>query len=339
MTRPTINTDGWSQSEIDQHLPIFEKMLDELEARGPVSVDIPGDSAGFLLIQDADNVHQLYTLAAQGHIDLPTYAAAQLYHGANPSPEQLDAILELQPLGLELHGCSDAAIERLAGSAATSLTVYALTVPEQIAWCTSPDRIMSENLIVEEDDDGEEDAGEEEAPASFAFDDASIGTALTDASLKPLSTLTSLQDLAVIGTDFTDAALAEVTVSDQLISLTLHSFTATFSDPSNLVGPECKHLSLFGATMSAASLAAWPVMPGLRAVTLRDIDPSDIDGAKLARALPGLRELSIYDDQGVAVPSRDMLRLHAALPGVEINESTLSPKAIERMAAKQGITL
>ena len=144
----------------------------------------------------------------------------------------------------------------------------------------------------------------------------SLGRAkVTDAGLKELTGLKSLQSLNLVGAKVTDAGLKELAGLKSLQSLDLGGTKVTDAGLKELAGiKSLQSLNLYNTRVTDAGLKE---LAGLKSLQSLDLDSTRVTDAGL-KELAGLKSLQALSLSGTQVTDAGVAELRKALPGCQI---------------------
>lgn len=160
------------------------------------------------------------------------------------------------------------------------------------------------------------------------------GSQISDEAFAELAHATGLRGLSVTGTLATDAtigavarALPQLTYFDVTGPVLTGSFCAELGDMHSLEG-----LGISGESVTGSALSSMATLESVEGIDIggpHSLDGLDIDA--FLGALPNLTGAG-WSDGTKPFEMTDLLPLHAARPGLMLNDTTLSAKAIARLA-------
>lgn len=162
------------------------------------------------------------------------------------------------------------------------------------------------------------------------------GANITDAGLANLAGLTKLESLGLKATGITDQGLRHLRDLESLEYLNLSVTGVNGSGLQFLEMPSLHRIELDRVRLSEAGVAALMSMASLEEISLIGNRLTDRDVAALAK-LPSLKTLDLSDNFALTDKAVDSLLKFPALKSVLLNGTLLSPKAIERLRAKEGL--
>lgn len=346
--RPTYTDDqlrewGLEEEFFAEAREELESELRECEERGPVRFSFGSGSYGAIQISDLESGLGR-GVAATGDIDLPFYTLYMYWDPTHPPVE----ILRENPIHAiqytEVIGGSDEHLRALAENPRLkAISMQGLVTEEDVERAREANEADIEVIRTElanavaAGEVTQEEADAQEMPKSEL---TAGGSLLTDEGLRALTGHERLEEVSLRGGEFTDTALAEVLSSlPNLNNLRISSPGVTGEFLNALEGRTLELISLKGPDLTGAGLSSLPAFPGTQALDL--VGPNVLDGldiAALRAAFPDVASLNLGGDD-VGIEDDRMLEVYARFPGVEINNLSMSRKAIEKVAAKRGLTL
>lgn len=314
-----IPGEEWEHARAE-HLEFCE----HLEARGPIHLDFGGAVVTAMITgSDIATDDLVFISPLTGTIDISTYRAVQGFEGFHVDPEAIAS----QPIGalgaLEFRGASDELIAAIANFTDTvQLSIDAVfdqaAYDEMRGFWADPEHNAEMTPLPDYVQPG--------------------GSVVTDRHIRDLKALSGLVTFSLYDSEVTDAAYLDLLPAlPHLIMFSIGSTSFTGAGLAAFASAKVETINVDSDALSGAAVSALPELPSVLELRLCGRGIFDgLDIADLNRIFPNLQMLQIGRPE---VFAEEDLRLRMTFPDVEINGAKLSRKAIEKLAAKQGIAL
>ena len=347
--RPTITDEMLSEQGVPQEMwaqaqEEFEQECRALEELGPATFELGEEDHGVISSSDLSTLTSS-AIQATGRVDVPTYTSLHHLELHRPSAELIRANPMHRIDHVDVVGADDEVLAALAANPRMrSVSVHGRVTEADVERATQEAQEM--NVMIEEDLASMVEAGDLTQDEADQQPRVTVrhqlgGGPVSDDGLRTLAGHPALTDLSITGSEISDEALGEVLGSlPRLVVLRIGSDRVTGAFGRALPAESLLVLGVRSEALDSAQVAAWPVLPQVSHLTLDGPDIVDtIDVAALAASFPGLEVLQLGAGQDESGPDDRLIPVLAALPGVEVNGLTLSPRAIQKWAAKRGIEL